>query len=326
MPSIVANVSIPTLCVHTPLDSRAKLNYQYRNRLINGDFEVWQRGVAFDVVASEYTADRWLASVVGDVTRQSFLPGESELMSNDRYYLRIAPSGIGTIHLQQRIVDVRTLAGKDATLTLWARGVAGELLTVTVEQYFGTGGTPSDTVVTAAGTLTLTTAWKLHTLNIEIPSVLDKAIGTNEDGYLALKLQYPLATVDVAHAQLEEGLLATDFEKMSYEATLDACRRYFEVVDAPAGIIVMAGQAVSDTSAYCRLGYLPKRAAPTVTMPTEIKLLDSDGVSIDTAWAQGVANTTESAIVGTVAAGLEAGDMSLAQADADAEILIDAEI
>lgn len=323
--TINANVSVPTLCIHTPIDSTSKLNYTYRNRIINGDFSVWQRGTSFSISPSGYTADRWLATIAGSVTRQSFLPGESELLDNDAYYIRLAPSAYGSIVLEQRIEDVRTLAGKQVTLTFWAKSVGGTSLTASALQYFGSGG--SSSVLTSLGTATILGAWSKHTITATLPTIASMTIGAGSDHYLALKLTISAVTLDVAHVQLEHGPLATDFEKRLPGEELRLARRYYEQIEYAIGSRACAiGHATATTSAILMLKYSTKRAAPTVTVPSDIQVLDAAMAPIVTAWSTAYGSVESTEIVATVAAGLVAGDAVMAQAAAAAHIDISAEL
>jgi len=57
----------------------------FRNRIINGNFDIWQRGTSFSVTAANtYTADRWLVFFDGTgatrtISQQSFTPGQIDV-------------------------------------------------------------------------------------------------------------------------------------------------------------------------------------------------------------------------------------------------------
>jgi len=330
--TIQANVNVPTVVIHTPLDSTAKLNYTYRNKFINGDFSVWQRGVNLALASPEYTADRWYATIVGAVTRQAFSAGESELLDNDEYYLRLTPAAYGTVSLQQRIEDVRTLAGKQVTLTFWARATGGTTLTATATQDFGSGG--SIAVVTPLGTATLLTSWSKHTITLTLPSVASKTIGTGGDHFVAIKLEISAATIDLAHIQLEQGPLATDFEKKPAGEELRLAKRYYEQMDfAEAMRVPLIGQCSSSTKCPCVLNYATKRIAPIsmnpnkIIIPPLVQLLDAAASSLITAWDTiTVPATKDSAEVIGQTTGLITGYVAQAKAGGATAISIDAEL
>ena len=65
-----------------------------RNLVINGGFEIWQRGLSNNSFnSSRWTADRWLQYAAGNsiltVTRQQFTTGQTEVPGNPKYYYRM---------------------------------------------------------------------------------------------------------------------------------------------------------------------------------------------------------------------------------------------
>jgi len=330
--TIQANISVPTVAIHQPLDSTAKLNYTYRNKLINGDLSVWQRGTPFSINPSGYTADRWLATMIGSVTRMEFASGESELMDNDQYYLLAHPTGGDlSIIIEQRIENVRTMAGKQVTLTFWAKAEGSISLSASLTQHFGTAPLPivpsADEVVTPPS-VTILTSWSKHTITITLPSVASKVIGTNGDHYLALKLTMGSSNFYLSHLQLEQGPLATDFEKRHPGEELRMARRYYEQMDFDnARLIPAVGHATAINYATLVLPYQTKRIAPTIVVPSSIQVLNVGGSAQSTAWTTVLANVDSSEIKAYASAsGLLTGNVVVAKSAGSSSITIDAEL
>jgi hypothetical protein len=150
-----------------------------RNKIINGGFDHWQRGTTSTSSSSSYryTADRWRsyaasgAAGTATVSRIFFTAGQTDVPGEPAVFLRwnqtVAPTA-GLVPLTQPIEDARTLAGKTATLSFFARAPNGSRsLTVALSQIFGSGGSAS-TIVTQA--VTLSTAWEKFTLSFDVPS------------------------------------------------------------------------------------------------------------------------------------------------------------
>jgi hypothetical protein len=142
----------------------------FRNRIINGNFDFWQRGTSF--TGNEYGADRWVNSRAGTThtaTRQAFTLGQTDVPGEPTYFCRtivasVAGAGNNSI-LLQKIEDVRTFAGQQVTISFWAKVDATKNIAVDIRQYFGTGGSPS-ALVRGIGTtkVSIGTSWQKVTV------------------------------------------------------------------------------------------------------------------------------------------------------------------
>lgn len=213
-------------------------NLPNRNRIINGAFDVWQRGGGLSgITDGTYTADRWLYRQTGaggtHAMTQVVQPTGSTLIGgmNPRFYLRLNNTVLGSATAQiigQRVEDVRTLAGQACTLSAWIKGTATGI-TAKAVQNFGTGGTPSAAVTTTLGTATPTTSWvRLH-VHFTMPSLSGKSIGINNDSFVEIQFDCgtSLGTLDIWGVQLEQNTTQTAFELESLQQTLAKCQRYY---------------------------------------------------------------------------------------------------
>jgi hypothetical protein len=230
------------------------------NAIINGAFDIWQRGTSFSQ-ANSYTADRWQQSTdkTATISRQTFTPGAAPVAGYEgSFFLRHAASAGGSFQVvQQRIEDVRTFAGETVTLSYWAKADAAVNNVVIMEQDFGSGG--SSAVSTSSVTHALTTSWARYTATISVPSISGKTIGTNSSLVVrVIRTIDALAhTVDIWGVQLEAGSVANPFRRNanSIQGELAACQRYYvEFGTANDGFKNFALVAAeSSTTAY---GYL----------------------------------------------------------------------
>jgi len=222
----------------------------FKNKIINGNFDIWQRGTSQTAIGYG-SADRWFIASVGStrtMSRQAFTLGQTEVTGNPQYFNRtavtsVAGAGNYTL-LSQRVEGVRTFAGQTVTLSFWAKADASKNIAIEFNQIFGTGGSFSSPI-TGIGvtTCSLTTSWRKFTITTTLPNISDKTLGTNNDDCLSLvwwfeagssfnsrtnSLGQQSGTFDIAQVQIEEGTIATPFEVRPIGAELALCQRYYQ--------------------------------------------------------------------------------------------------
>jgi len=237
----------------------------FRNKIINGNFDIWQRGTS--QTSSDYgSADRWRMINNGSTktaSQQAFTLGQTDVPGNPKYYLRHVVSSVaGAANYcvaQPRIEGVQTLAGQTATVSFWAKADANKNIATEISQRFGTGGSPSAGVDGIGVTIySLTTSWQKFTTTVSIPSISGKTIGSNGSDRLDVlfwfdagsdfnsrtnSLGQQSGTFDIAQVQLEEGTVATPFEHRPYGAELALCQRYYQTSTAYCYIAAKSGSS-----------------------------------------------------------------------------------
>lgn len=274
------------------------LEYKSPNYIINGAFDIWQRGVGPFTANGAYTADRWTGDFVtgaGSVTQQTFTPGTAPVSGYEgTYFLRKnVTTGAQFSSLIQRVEDVRTLAGQTVTLSFWAKGTnpTGGL-SVNLLQTFGAGGS-ADNIASVVGgnSLSMTGSWARYSYTFNVPSIAGKTIGTNS--YLWMTIYQSAAntsawTLDIWGVQLEVGSTATAFRRNTnnIQAELAACQRYYYRNTPPSGQrYYYVGQAISATSAIATVNF-------PVTMRIAPSAVESSGVALVGAGAGGIGITS----------------------------------
>jgi hypothetical protein len=218
----------------------------FRNAIINGNFDFWQRGTSFSNPASfSYLADRWQLAynstgATRTIDRQAFTLGQTDVPGEPAYFLRydqsVAGSG-GTFSVFGQLAEsVRTFAGQTVTLTFYAQAAASITLPqISYQQAFGTGGSPSTAVSgTIASSVSVGTSWAKYTYSFAVPSISGKTLGTSNNDSFGFYIATPINatfTLDIAQVQLEPGPVATPFERRPIGAELALCRRYFTVLN-----------------------------------------------------------------------------------------------
>jgi hypothetical protein len=262
-----------------------------KNKIINGDFGIWQRGTSFsNPSTTTYNADRWLVEQDGSgatrtVSQQTFTPGAAPVAGYEsQYFLRYAVSG-GTSNtfqqIEQRIEDVRTFAGNPVTFSFWAKGDAARTINILINRNFGSGGSAADQS-SVGSTLNITTSWARYSVTATMASVTGKTIGAGSYAQWILRFAAATAqTIDIWGVQLEYGSTATPFETASGgspQAELAMCQRYYfrRMAEGTNSVLSEFGGALSATS--CRITVNPPvtmRVIPTSTDYTALTLYDA---------------------------------------------------
>ena len=241
------------------------------NAIINGAFDIWQRGTS-TFTANGFTADRWSLGKGGSstiaISQQTHTPGTILGSFESQFFLRFARSTWNNNdYFGTKIEDVRQLAGQTITLSFYAKAAAGFTLDqLVLGQNFGSGG--SATVETSVTAPTFTTSWARYTFTVTLPSVTGKTIGTgsNLEIYFRFGSTAANCTLDLDLVQLESGSTATPFRRNapSIQAELAACQRYYYRSSGSIQTLHSFGPAYSTTQALIPF-YPPvtMRIAPT---------------------------------------------------------------
>ena len=226
-----------------------------KNKIINGDFFVNQRGFTSESNSTNYVADRWKysATTTGTASINVFTPGTAPVAGYEgKNYLRMVTSGqSGTTASAQfttRVEDVRTFAGQTTTLSFWAKASSGTpYVAADFLQLFGTGG--SATLIGTGQKTAITTSWVRYSFIFAIDSVAGKTISTSNDSSVQIEIWTSAgtdyntrtasmgiqsATIEIWGVQWEAGSVATAFQTATgtIQGELAACQRYYSRVQA----------------------------------------------------------------------------------------------
>jgi hypothetical protein len=267
--------------------------YGFRNKIRNGDFSVWQRGIGpFSTItgsAFTYAADGWFfdmtstsTSATGFMARGVVTPGTGA----SRYASLIQVTGQNDTTydycaVTQMIEGVETLQGKKVTLSFEsAVGTGTGLVGVEINQNFGSGGSPSTEVSQTLTPQSLNTTQTRKFITFTMPSITGKTRGTNNDDYVAVKFWFSAGSIfntnsgsigvqnntwTLSRVQLEEGPVATPFEELPWALqTAWNQRYYYRWTAQTANDVVGWGTTSNATQAYIYRQFpVTMRAAPT---------------------------------------------------------------
>jgi hypothetical protein len=253
------------------------------NYIINGAFDIWQRGTSFSASADQFTVDRWFLDIVGggsssNVTRQTFTPAELEAagFGDAKFYTNITVSPENTgLRFRQRIEDVQTLAGQTVTLSFWAKSADSIEISSRINQIFGSGG--SSVVTTNVNTTTLTSTWQRYVFTGDLPSLTGKTIGVGSCLEVRFSTTETSGSYDLWGVQLEAGSVATPFRRNanSIQGELAACQRYYYRTTSIEGGQIFANAFANSTT----------QARGAVHFPTQMRIpptaLEQSGTATD---------------------------------------------
>jgi hypothetical protein len=213
--------------------ARLEDNGGRKNYLINGNFDMWQRGTS-QTIAGYYSDDRWYNYNMGSTKTHSRIActdAERALFNAQSFSRTVVNSVAGAInntYKDQRIEDVTKLSDKTVTLSFWAKANASKNISVEFMQIFGTDGTPSiQNSAIGVQKFALTTTWQKFTKTVTLPSIVGKTLGTDalHNSFTVARFWFDAGsnfnsrtdnlgqqsgTFDIAQVKLEDGSVATD--------------------------------------------------------------------------------------------------------------------
>jgi len=256
------------------------------NVIINGAFDIWQRGTSFSGGAGVYTADRWaLGLSSSSAVRSTDTPtgaGFSAIISR-------TSGSVSGIRYRIEANDSRLLKGETVTLSWWAKEGATDSSTANVELRYPTAADNFGTVTTfSSGEVgTLSTSWQRFSKTILLPAEVSNG----------LELLFVFSGVNKNHfitdVQLEKGTVATPFRRNapSIQAELAACQRYFVAFGGQTNWAHTIGYAVQTTQVRAMIPVpVTMRAVPTLvdagpTIRTGTSSLIPSAITIQTTQA-----------------------------------------
>jgi hypothetical protein len=229
----------------------------FRNKIINGNFDIWQRGTSLaSGTGVRYLADRWYTYSVGSsyvVNRGGWNFAQNVVPGTPTYYHRTDITSVAgannLVLLRQPIEDVTSLAGRWVTVTFYAWANANRKIWLEFAQAFGVSGGGSEAVQSIGVTefnLTATPA-KFQAL-VFIPGLAGKTLGNINSTEMTFWLEGGSAhvaripgisqqgngTVYISRVSLVEGDATQEndpFAPRHPQQELALCQRYFQLVD-----------------------------------------------------------------------------------------------
>lgn len=183
------------------------------NMLINGDFQVWQRGTSFTIAEAGYTADRWRCSLPAGTIVEKSTDVPEDSLSGQSVKITLSESSSGSLRQYFEIPRVQ-LIGKTFTLSCWIKGPAGASASI-------------DIADASTGAVALDGTWQkfIKTATLTSTSTSSFFVSVMRNGNTPGEYY-------VSDVKLECGSIATPFVPRLYGEELAACQRYLQVFDS----------------------------------------------------------------------------------------------
>lgn len=213
----------------------------FRNRLINGDMRIWQRGTSFTGIGADtYTVDRWTtststATLNKNITQQTL--SSSELPATDAgivYYARLnftSGNNVSEIAFQQAIELTTTgkispfALNQQYTLSFYARSESAGT-SYWNALYADSASNINPVFINSDTDINLTTSWAKFSytfdLNVTPASSNNALMIVFKNGLIGAN-----TNIDITGIQIEKGTTATSFEFRPYGTELALCQRYY---------------------------------------------------------------------------------------------------
>jgi hypothetical protein len=234
----VASASAGETLVYNSSGQWVDSNPPSYNYIINGAFDIWQRGQgAFTTSSGSYTADRW--SYTFNVSAATMARDLAVPSAQFQYSIKFVPTSnvTSTEFALRQILErqhIQNLVGKTVTVSCWVRS---SKTTVKLRMIAVGTGAGDDTVLITVSANTWTRISASFTSFVGLTAWTNAANGIG--GYVDIGYQDGVAvttsdTLFVTGVQLEEGSIATPFRRNapSIQAELAACQRYYQRITA----------------------------------------------------------------------------------------------
>jgi hypothetical protein len=276
-----------------------------KNGLINGGFDIWQRGTSFTgLLGNAYGADRWMFNNTTGRTYSRQTSGVDGI----QYSLRAARDSGQTWTTTPLIVysmestQAIPYAGKTVTLSYYAKAganfsAASNALaldwksgTGTDQNVYTAGYTGSATLVST--TVTLTTSYQRFSHTFLVASTATEIGGTFS--YTPVGTAGANDFFEITGVQLEIGSVATNFSRAggTIQGELAACQRYYNRIVATGAAYTKMGNGlgISSTQGQIAIPFpVEMRVIPTSVEFSTLGLYDT-GINAISALTQDGSN------------------------------------
>ena len=261
----------------------------FKNRIINGDFQVWQRGedVTISKQGGYIGTDRFFTRQIGKDSNGNITYAVCDVENKKEHITGIPTSSYYISNVDTSLTNTSfeiihrveplnywDLVGKKITISFWIKTNKDIFNLYIHHNYIDSNGNEVGETIYSEDISIQPDVWTKIERTVTLSSAnyitIDKEVFTE---LFAVKI-YDIADNDyirLLQVQVEEGNVATEFEYVPYDVQLIRCLRYYEIVTGHFSAPVPNGGWYRINIEY----KTPKRTIPTIAPLTSIQLWDN---------------------------------------------------
>lgn len=207
-----------------------------RELIMNGNFNIAQRLITTNIitladVTVTYWLDRWKDYITKDGGTLPTVQRSREVLTvgdipNSQYFTRLTLNGAGTslgansrgVFFHNVEYGTRLFGGANnkVSVSFWARSnIANKRVCPTMEQTYGTSGTPTSSEIIKGTPIILTNVWTKYTAVFTLNTLVGKTFGTNINDTLQFNLYYMWGAT-AGNTYVQTGVTAETFGGAGY--------------------------------------------------------------------------------------------------------------
>lgn len=248
----------------------------FKNRIINGDFNIWQRGASITIPVNSlaFTADRWYAYTEGSTI--NFTSG-SQIVTGAWDSLQITGSAGNTfLSFGQKIEGTlsRIFQKEASVITFYVKSNVSKTIYHYIHHPSAMNDWSSSLIQFLSGS-TILQANVVTPVTIAIPATIN--------AYLGMRLELAFSSglgageiINISQVQWESGSSPTSFEERFVGVELALCQRYYEKIGV-GGIGASSTNPIAQQMSWNFA--VPKRVIPIVTALSSFDIIIT-GISV----------------------------------------------
>ena len=232
----------------------------FKNLIINGGFDIWQRGTSFTNVGTGYTVDRFRNTNYGGALPTITKVAGTGNLNNALRITNIDGSSGQVVEFDTTIEGGNLPNSGNLTISFYIRGNKDGVVS-TGRIINGLSGTTN----TGRSDVSITTSWTRVTKTVTAVAANDSQFYRVFvlDGSFGTYMNSLTDWIEITGIQLEEGSVATPFEQRPYGLELSLCQRYYET---KIGSLLLLSR-YGDTNQGCTFQFNnKKRVVPRCTI------------------------------------------------------------